>query len=86
MLHRHSETDRRRGLALAERRGSDRGDHDVLGLRSIGELVDGFQADLGKLIAVGLEQVRPDSHLGRDLGEWRQRDLVTGTNTEFHRR
>ena len=73
VLHRHAETDRRRGLALAERRRRDRGDHDVLGLRSVGELVDRLEPDLGQLVAVRLEQMGPDAHLRGDLGERRKR-------------
>ena len=48
VLHRHAEPDRGRRLALAERRRGDRGDDDVLGLRSVGELVDRLQPDLGR--------------------------------------
>ncbi len=76
------EPDSRGGLALAERGRRDRRDDDVLGLRAIGELVDRFQPDLGQLVAVGFEQMRPDAHLGGDVGERRQRrrpsDLEVG--------
>ena len=73
VLHRHAETDRRGGLALAERRRRDRRDDDVLGLGAVGELVDGLQPDLGQLVAVRLEQMRADPHLRGDLGERQQR-------------
>ncbi len=54
VLHRHAETDRRRGLALAERRRGDRGHDHVLGLRAVGQLGDGLQPDLGQVVAVRL--------------------------------
>ena len=72
VLHRHAETDGRGGLALAERRGGDGRDHDVLGLRPIGELVDRLEPDLGQVVAVRLEQVRADAHLRGDVGERRK--------------
>ncbi len=68
VLHGLTEPDRGGGLALAERRRRDRGDDDVLGLRSIAQLVDRIEPDLGEIAAVRLEQVLADPHLGGDLG------------------
>src|SRR5258708_5515642 len=56
-----------RRLALAERRGRDGRNHDVLRLRPRAQLVDRRELDLGDVVAIGLEQVRADAHPGRDL-------------------
>ena len=55
------QTDGRRGLALAERRGRDRRDEDVLGGGPVGERGLGPAVDLGDVPAVELEQLRPDA-------------------------
>ena len=59
VLHRLAEADRGGGLAFAERRRRDRGDHDVLRLRPVGQLVDRFEPDLGQIVAVGSSRCGP---------------------------
>ena len=65
---RHPEADRGGGLALAERRGRDRGDDDVLGLRAVLQLFDGPQVDLGDVIAVLFDQPGRDADALGDFG------------------
>ena len=67
--HRLAESDRGGGLALAERRGRDRRDDDVLGRWAVGELVDRLQPDLRQARPVRLQQVLTDAELGGDLGQ-----------------
>ena len=69
VLHGLAEADRGGGLALAERGGCDGRDHDVLRLWAVAELVDRLELDLGEGVAVLLEQMRADAHLGGDVGE-----------------
>ena len=66
VLHRLAEADCRGGLAFAERSRSDRRDYHVLGLGAIRQLLDGLEADLGDIVAVVLEEVWADAHLGGD--------------------
>ncbi len=66
-----AEADRGRGLAFAERRGRNRGHHDVLRFRPVGELFDRLELDLRHIAAVRLEQVRPDAHA---RGDFRHRE------------
>ncbi len=63
-----TEADRRGGLALAERRGGHGGHDDVAGTGAVGQGLDGVEADLGDVRAVGLEQPGSDAHLRRDVG------------------
>ena len=53
---RHAQADRRRGLALAEGRGRDRGDEDVLAERSVAQGDEGAQVDLGPVAPVRLDK------------------------------
>src|SRR5207253_11408511 len=67
VAQRVTETDRGRGLAFAEWGGRDGRDHDVLCLGLGAQLVDRVELDLRHVVAVWLEQVRADPHLGSDL-------------------
>jgi hypothetical protein len=71
-----TQADRRRRLALAERRRRDRRDDDISGLRDVGQLVERGQLDLGDVRAVGLQQVLADPHLGGHVGERLERRCV----------
>jgi hypothetical protein len=61
-----SDSDGGRGLALAERCGSDRADHDVLRPRPVGEPLDGVELHLEDVLAVPFEQVALETH---DVGD-----------------
>ena len=82
VVHGLAKTDRRRGLAFAERRRSDCGDHHVLRLGTIGQLGDGVKLDLRDPLAV--EQSWLNSHAFGDFGNWlkasRTRDLEVAGN------
>ena len=62
------EADGRGGLAFARRRGRDRGDQDQLA--PPGARLQGFQPDLGLVVAVGDEVFPGDSQVFRDFGDW----------------
>ena len=64
-----AEADRRRRLALAERRRGDRGHHHVAGPRPVRQGVDGIEAHLGDVAAVGLEELGRYAHLCRNVGD-----------------
>jgi hypothetical protein len=70
------EADRRRGLALAERRRRDRRHDDVAGLRPVRQGFDGVEADFGHVRPVVLEQAGRDPHLRGDLVDRPQRGLA----------
>ena len=61
------EADRRRGLALAERRRRDRRDDDVTSLRPARQGFDGVEVHFGHVQPVVLEQAGRDPHLPGDL-------------------
>jgi len=67
VAHRLAQPDRRRRLALAERRRRDRGHDDVLRRWAVAELLDRVQLDLGDVGAVRLQQVLADAHRGGHL-------------------
>ena len=67
MAERHAEADRRGGLALAERRGGDGGDDDVLGLRAVLEFLDGLEVDLRDVLAVLLDEPGRDADVLGDF-------------------
>ena len=71
VFHRHSQTNCCCGLAFAQRCWSDCSHHDIFCFRSIFQFLDCVHADLGKTGAVGLEQVLANTHLLRDLFEWK---------------
>jgi hypothetical protein len=58
-----AEAHHRGRLTFAERRGCDRGDDHVLGLRAVRQLGDRVQLDLRDVLAVVLEQARLDAHV-----------------------
>ena len=82
------QADGRGCLALSQRRRGDRGDDNVFGLGPVLELVDRVELDLRHVMAVRLEQVRPDPHPGRDLGHRQQsrlaRDLEISRKLNLH--
>ena len=61
------QTDRRRGLALAQRRRRDGGDVDVLALRPVGEFFQDIQVDLGLVLAVQVQVVGAESQRRRNV-------------------
>jgi hypothetical protein len=77
VAERLAQPDRRGRLALAQRGRGDGGDHHVARPRPIGQLLDGVELHLGHRVAVGLEQVRPDAHLRRDVRQWLQRGVLS---------
>ena len=83
-----AQADRRRRLAFAERCGRDSGDDDVLRARLAAQLLDRVELDLRDIVPIGLEQVRVDAHLARDLGHRQQsrfaRDLEVGRKLNLH--
>ena len=83
--HRLAETDRHRGLALAEGRRTDRRDDDVAGAGFVGELLDGVELDLRDVLAVVLEEVATDPHLRRDLFDRLQLGLAGDFQGTLHR-
>ena len=72
-----AQPDRRGRLALPQRRRRDGRDDHVARPRPIGQLLDGVELHLGHRVAVGLEQVRPDAHLRRDVRQWLQRGVLS---------
>jgi hypothetical protein len=70
-----AESDRHRGLALAERSWRDRRHHHVLGTWPIRHRIDRTEVDLGGAGPVGLEQIERDACIVGDLGERPQRRL-----------
>ncbi|CAB4798185.1 unannotated protein [freshwater metagenome] len=64
------------GLSFAERRWRDGRNHHVLCFGAIGQLLHCRQLDLGQAVAVGLDQVRPDAHLGSDVEQRLQRSSL----------
>ncbi len=71
-----AEADGNRRLALAQRRRRDGGDDDVFRLRAVRELIECLKTDLGHVVAVRLEEVRTDAHLGGDLRHRQQPRLA----------
>ncbi len=67
--HALGQTDGGGGLAFAQRGRGDGRHHHVLGLRSVGQVGDGIELDLGHELAVGLEQIGGDPGLGGDGGD-----------------
>jgi hypothetical protein len=84
------EPDARRGLALAQRGGRDRGDHDVLrsALRTRRHAVEHGEIDLGDAATVVLEMLLSDADVGRDVGDGTQGgglgDLETAGHRDIH--
>jgi hypothetical protein len=73
VLPRHGEPDRRGCRALAERRGRDGGDVDVLAVRPAPEPPHERERDLGLVPAVELELVVGDAERAGDLRDGPER-------------
>ena len=66
VLHGLAQPDRGGRLALAQRRRRDGRDQNVFGVWAILEFVDGFELDLGDLVAVDLDVTSLQAHLFGD--------------------
>ena len=62
-----AQADRGRGLALAGRGRGDGGDQDQLAVGPLRLAVDEIERDLGLVAAIGIQLLRRDAELGRDL-------------------
>ncbi|CAB4852479.1 unannotated protein [freshwater metagenome] len=76
VLHRLAKAHRGGGLPFAEWRRGDGRNHHVFGLRATAQLIDRFQTDLGHIVAMLFEQMRPDTHL---CGNFGHRCCLAGT-------
>ncbi len=73
------------GLSLSERGRGHRRHHDVASPRPNGQLLNGLQAHLGHMGAVGLQQRGGNAHLCRDVGDGCQRGAPCDLDGGWHR-